>query len=263
MWKKFKNRVGNISNKGMFFFGLFLVVIALINVIICIFTKNRDLMVYYILMLCVAGVFSYSYFFRAGMKADNIKKKAVEVKDKSQSAMNDLAQKIGNMPKDILNEDIKTGLDILEDRHIANEYKAIDAAEDNIKSDAAKDALDIINENQETDTVVKSHIRTNYAYNMINATEAKKIMDNELGYLLIDVRTIEEYGRGHIPRAINIPVEDVLADKIDGLMDNEQLLLIYCNSGNRSKDAAFHLSKLGYTNIYEFGGIIDWPFELE
>ena len=100
-------------------------------------------------------------------------------------------------------------------------------------------------------------------YVNITAEEAKEIMDSEEGYIILDVRTQEEYDEGHIPGAIVIPHEEI-ADKAEEVLTNkDQLILVYCRSGRRSKIAAEALVELGYTNIKEFGGIIDWPYEVE
>ena len=100
-------------------------------------------------------------------------------------------------------------------------------------------------------------------YMNITAEEAKKIMDSEEGYIILDTRTQEEYDEGHIPGAIVIS-HDEIAERAEQLLpDKDQLLLVYCRSGRRSKLAAEPLVKLGYTNIKEFGGIIDWPYETE
>ena len=101
------------------------------------------------------------------------------------------------------------------------------------------------------------------AYMNITAEEAKQIMDTEEGYIILDVRTQEEYDEGHIPGAIVIPHEEITERAEDVLTDKDQLILVYCRSGRRSKIAAEALVKLGYTNIQEFGGIIDWPYETE
>ncbi len=100
-------------------------------------------------------------------------------------------------------------------------------------------------------------------YLNITAEEAKQIMDGEEGYIILDVRTQEEYDQGHIPGAIPIPDTEINAKAEEVLTDKEQLLLVYCRSGRRSKLAAEALVELGYTNIKEFGGIIDWPYEVE
>ena len=97
----------------------------------------------------------------------------------------------------------------------------------------------------------------------ITAEEAKQIMDSEEGYIILDVRTQEEYDQGHIPGAIVISHEEIEEKAEDVLTDKDQLILVYCRSGRRSKIAAEALVDLGYTNIKEFGGIIDWPYEVE
>lgn len=98
-------------------------------------------------------------------------------------------------------------------------------------------------------------------YRQINVEEADAMMEEESGYLILDVRTAEEYSEKHIPGAINIPNETIGTEDIPELPDKEQLILVYCRSGNRSKQAAEKLVKLGYTNIVEFGGINDWTGE--
>ena len=105
--------------------------------------------------------------------------------------------------------------------------------------------------------------RQEAAYMNITAEEAKAIMDSQDGYVILDVRTQEEYDQGHIPGAILIPHEEITEKAEDLLTDKDQLILVYCRSGRRSKLAAEALVELGYTNIKEFGGIIDWPYETE
>ena len=100
-------------------------------------------------------------------------------------------------------------------------------------------------------------------YVNITAEEAKEIMDSEESYIILDVRTQEEYDEGHIPGAIVISHEEIEEKAEEVLTDKEQLILVYCRSGRRSKIAAEALVELGYTNIKEFGGIIDWPYETE
>ncbi len=95
-------------------------------------------------------------------------------------------------------------------------------------------------------------------YRQINAEEAAAIMEEESSYIILDVRTAQEYSEKHIPGAINIPNETIGTEDIPELPDKEQLILVYCRSGNRSKQASEKLVKLGYTNIVEFGGINDW-----
>ena len=100
------------------------------------------------------------------------------------------------------------------------------------------------------------------SYEQISGAEAKALMDSESGYIIIDARTQEEYEQGHIPGAILIP-EYEIADRAEKeLPDKDQLILVYCRSGRRSKIAAEELVKLGYTNVKEFGGIIDWEYEI-
>ena len=100
-------------------------------------------------------------------------------------------------------------------------------------------------------------------YMNITAEEAKKIMDSEEGYIILDTRTQAEYDEGHITGAIVIPHDEITDRAEEELPDKDQLLLVYCRSGRRSKLAAEALVELGYTNIKEFGGIIDWPYETE
>ena len=100
------------------------------------------------------------------------------------------------------------------------------------------------------------------SYDQISGAEANALMDSESGYIIIDARTQEEYDQGYIPGAILIP-EYEIADRAEKeLPDKNQLILVYCRSGRRSKLAAEELVKLGYTNVKEFGGIIDWPYEI-
>lgn len=99
-------------------------------------------------------------------------------------------------------------------------------------------------------------------YEQISGAEAKALMDSESGYIIIDARTQEEYDEGHIPGAILIP-EYEIADRAEKELPNkDQLILVYCRSGRRSKIAAEELVKLGYTNVKEFSGIIDWEYEI-
>ena len=98
-------------------------------------------------------------------------------------------------------------------------------------------------------------------YRQITAEEAANLMESETGYIVLDVRTPEEYAGRHIPGAINVPNETIGSTASEQLPDREQLILIYCRSGNRSKQAADKLVALGYTNIVEFGGISSWSGE--
>ena len=101
------------------------------------------------------------------------------------------------------------------------------------------------------------------SYRQITMDEAVAMMEEEEGYIILDVRTAAEFDEKHIPGAINIPNEAIGTDAIPELPDKDQLILVYCRSGNRSKQASEKLVKLGYTNVVEFGGIIDWPGETE
>ena len=96
----------------------------------------------------------------------------------------------------------------------------------------------------------------------VSMDEIVQIMNENTDYIILDVRTIAEYNEGHIPNAICIPNETIGSNTISELPDKEQLILVYCRSGNRSKQAAEKLKKLGYTNLIEFGGIIDWKGEI-
>ena len=101
------------------------------------------------------------------------------------------------------------------------------------------------------------------SYRQITMDAAVAMMEEEEGYIILDVRTAAEFDEKHIPGAINIPNETIGTDAIPELPDKEQLILVYCRSGNRSKQASEKLVKLGYTNVVEFGVIIDWPGETE
>ena len=99
------------------------------------------------------------------------------------------------------------------------------------------------------------------SYRQVSMDEAIAMMEEENDYIILDVRTPEEFAEKHIPDAINIPNETIGTEEIPELPDKEQLILVYCRSGNRSKQASEKLVRLGYTNIVEFGGINDWPGE--
>ena len=99
-------------------------------------------------------------------------------------------------------------------------------------------------------------------YKRISMDEAKTLMEKEEGYILLDVRTKGEYASGYIPGAINIPLSDIDEKIISFLPDKSQMILVYCRSGNRSREASDKLSKLGYTNILEIGGINAWKGEI-
>ena len=103
--------------------------------------------------------------------------------------------------------------------------------------------------------------KENVSYRQISMDEAITMMEEESGYIILDVRTPEEFADAHIPGAVNIPNETIAAEEIPELPDKEQLILVYCRSGNRSKQASEKLAALGYTNVVEFGGINSWPGE--
>lgn len=103
---------------------------------------------------------------------------------------------------------------------------------------------------------------TNTTYEQITAKEAKEIMNTEKDYIIIDARTEEEFAEGHIKGAILIPEYEIVKRAEKELPNKDQLILVYCRSGRRSKIASEELAKLGYTNVKEFGGIIDWPYEV-
>lgn len=100
----------------------------------------------------------------------------------------------------------------------------------------------------------------NSAYKTISAEEAKEIMDTEFGYIILDVRSEIKYNKGHIEGAILIP-EHEIAEKAESILqDKNQLILVYCDNGSKSKRAASTLADLGYINVMDFGGISDWPY---
>ena len=100
-------------------------------------------------------------------------------------------------------------------------------------------------------------------YRQISMNEAVKMMRDEKDYIILDARRPDEFAEGHIPGAINIPNEEIGTVEIAELPNKSQLILVYCRSGRRSKEASKKLVKLGYTNIVEFGGILDWKGEIE
>ena len=99
-------------------------------------------------------------------------------------------------------------------------------------------------------------------YRSITMDDAVTMMAQETGYIILDVRRPDEFAAGHIPNAINVPNESIGTSEISELPDKNQLIMVYCRSGRRSKEAAEKLVKLGYTNIVEFGGILDWKGEI-
>ena len=100
-------------------------------------------------------------------------------------------------------------------------------------------------------------------YRQISMDEAVKMMKDEKNYIILDARSPDEFAEGHIPGAINVPNEEIGTAEIAELPDKSQLILVYCRSGRRSKEASEKLVKLGYTNIVEFGGILDYKGEIE
>ncbi len=108
-----------------------------------------------------------------------------------------------------------------------------------------------------------SAVNTAPSYRQISMDDAVKTMKEEKGYIILDVRRPDEYAEGHIPGAINVPNETIGTEKIPILTDKSQLILVYCRSGRRSEEASEKLVRLGYTNIVEFGGILDWKGGIE
>lgn len=100
------------------------------------------------------------------------------------------------------------------------------------------------------------------AYHKIEAEEAKKMMD-EQDVVVVDVRTAEEYAEGHVPGAVLIPLQEIGDEPPGELPDKGADILVYCRSGRRSKQASDKLVELGYENVYDFGGIMDWPYDIE
>lgn len=108
---------------------------------------------------------------------------------------------------------------------------------------------------------ISNNNQTN-TYRSITMDEAVTMMSRETGYIILDVRRPDEFSAGHIPNAINVPNETIGTAEIPELPDKDRLIMVYCRSGRRSKEAAEKLVKLGYTNIVEFGGILDWKGEI-
>lgn len=117
-------------------------------------------------------------------------------------------------------------------------------------------------DNSESVTASTEGKNVNMTYTQITGMEAKQIMETEQGYIILDVRTQEEFDEGHIQGAILIPDYEIANTAESVLLDKEQLILVYCRSGRRSKLAAEELVKLGYSNVKEFGGVIDWEYGL-
>lgn len=104
--------------------------------------------------------------------------------------------------------------------------------------------------------------QTQNSYRQIGMDEAVAMMEREEGYIILDVRRPDEFAAGHIEGAINVANETIGEDEIPQLPDKDQLIMVYCRSGRRSKEAAEKLVALGYTNVVEFGGILDWTGEI-
>ena len=122
-----------------------------------------------------------------------------------------------------------------------------------------KNSNDIV-KNMDVENVASvTEIRNTYT--QISMEEAVTMMEQETDYIILDVRRPDEFAEKHIPNAINVPNETIGSDPIPELPKEDQLILVYCRSGNRSKQASEKLAALGYTNIYEFGGIMDWTGE--
>lgn len=114
---------------------------------------------------------------------------------------------------------------------------------------------------EEKNTSVSTESQNSYI--QIQMDEAIMMMEEETDYIILDVRTPEEFAEKHISGAVNVPNESIGTEEIKELPNKDQLILVYCRSGNRSKQASEKLVALGYTNVYEFGGINDWPGEVE
>lgn len=125
---------------------------------------------------------------------------------------------------------------------------------------AAMGLLLLVECNQNTDTPegTESEVQT---YRQISQDEAKEMMAKDDGHIIVDVRRTDEYAEGHIKGAICIPNESIGTEQPTKLPDLDQIILVYCRSGNRSKQAAQKLADMGYKNVYEFGGILDWTGE--
>jgi len=117
------------------------------------------------------------------------------------------------------------------------------------------------NKNVETNKEV-STVQVKASYSNITPEEAKKRLDNEKGIILLDVRTKEEYETGHIKDSKLMPVDTLKQESVKSLLDKEATIVVYCRSGNRSATAASILVEQGYKNVYNLGGISNWPYEV-
>lgn len=113
-----------------------------------------------------------------------------------------------------------------------------------------------------TANTTENSTNNSLGYEQISGEQAKHLMDTETDFIIVDARTIEEFNEGHIEGAILIPEYEIAERAEKELPNKEQLILVYCRSGRRSKIAAQALADLGYTNVKEFGGIIDWQYEI-
>ncbi len=134
----------------------------------------------------------------------------------------------------------------------ANNKVANDKGVSEIQSEAQRDESGFTSQSSESEKT----------YKQISPEEAKNIMDTQSDYIIIDARTEEEFAEGHIKNAILIPEYEIKGKAEQALPDKNSLILVYCRSGRRSKIASEALVELGYTNVYEFGGIIDWKYEI-
>jgi rhodanese-related sulfurtransferase len=134
----------------------------------------------------------------------------------------------------------------------ANSKVSNDNEVSEIQSEPQKDESNFTSQSSESEKT----------YKQISPEEAKNIMDTQRDYIIIDARTEEEFAQGHIKNAILIPEYEIKDKAEKALPDKNSLILVYCRSGRRSKIASEALVELGYTNVYEFGGIIDWKYEI-
>lgn len=111
-------------------------------------------------------------------------------------------------------------------------------------------------------TKEKNEAGKDMSYQKITQQDAKHIMEQEEDIVILDVRTEEEYEEGHIPKAVLLSNETIGTEQPEELPDLNQKILVYCRSGNRSKQAASKLAQIGYTDVLEFGGILDWPYDI-
>ena len=119
------------------------------------------------------------------------------------------------------------------------------------------------NTNNKNESQVQPETPEEPVYRRISAAEAHEMMERESTFILLDVRTMEEYQENRIPGSILIPDFELSSRAESELPDKNALILVYCRSGRRSEDAANELVAMGYTNVYDIGGILDWPFEIE